>query len=414
MSQSAAERIKRVNDAVELKVPDRVPIFLVGHYMPAKIAGLSYRDAYYKQDDFLEACKKFIFEYEPDIYFQADAPVITPGPVHDIWGTVQMSWPGHGIDPNTSHQFWEGEYMKQDEYDHFLDDPSDFLFRVYTPRVFKNLEGLSMLPPLKVLAMGCYTGGFMAGCFAQPQVTAALEAMLKASKAGAEWGMKFFQFHKEMEQLGFCASSSAPALAPFDVISDMLRGMKGSMMDMFKVPDKLIAAQEKLYPMILGTAIEGAKATGISRVFIPLHRGADGFMSPKQFETFYWPHLKRLLLDLIDAGLTPMPFFEGVYDQRLEYLAELPKGKIIGWFDRSDMVRVKEVLKDTMCIMGGMPISKLQVGTPDSIKEHTKKLIDTVGKDGGYIMTASTVLDEAKPELVKVWVDFTKEYGVYR
>lgn len=414
MTQTGAERIKRVNDAIELKVPDRVPIFLQSNYLPAKVAGLTYRDAYYNQDEYLEACRKFIVEYDTDIFFATDAPVITPGPVHDIWGTVQMKWPGHGIGVNASHQFVEGEYMKQEEYDHFLNDPSDFLIRVYIPRVFKNLEGLNMLPSLMLTILGCYGGGLWAGFFAQPQISAALESILRASKTAAEWNMKFAQFHKEMEKAGYVTSHTAPVIVPFDMISDLLRGMRGSMLDMFKVPDKLLAAQEKLFPLILATAVQGAKASGNPRVFIPLHRGADGFMSVKQFEKFYWPYVKKLILALIDEGLTPMPFFEGVYDQRLEYLAELPKGKVLGMFDRSDIFRVKEVLKDTMCITGGMPISMLQTGTPESIKEYTKKLIDVVGKDGGFIMGSSTVLDEAKPELVKVWVDFTKEYGTYR
>jgi|CZCB01.1.fsa_nt_gi hypothetical protein len=29
------------------------------------------------------------------------------------------------------------------------------------------------------------------------------------------------------------------------------------------------------------------------------------------------------------------------------------------------------------------------------------------------ILGSSTVLDEAKPELVKVWADFTRKYGTY-
>ncbi len=413
MTQAGAARRKRVSDALELKVPDRVPFFLGQNYLPARLSGLTYRDAYYKLDEWLEANKKYIIECDPDIYFAVDAPVITPGPVHDLWGTLQMKWPGQGIDANSSHQFVEDEYMKQDEYDHFLDDPTDFLIRVYYPRVFKNLEGLGMLPPLKIMAYGCYTGGLMAGLLAIPQVTAALETMLEASKLGAEWNMKFARFHKEMEELGYFSSWAAPAIVPFDIISDLLRGMRGAMMDMFKVPDKLLAAQEKLYPMVLGSAIQAARMSGNPRVFIPLHRGADGFMSIQQFEKFYWPNLKKLFLDIIDEGLTPIPFFEGTYDKRLEYLAELPKGKILGMFDRSDMVRVKEVLKDTMCIVGGMPVSLLQTGTPESVTEYTKKLIDTVGKDGGFIMTASSVLDEANPELVKVWIDVTREYGVY-
>ena len=39
--------------------------------------------------------------------------------------------------------------------------------------------------------------------------------------------------------------------------------------------------------------------------FIPLHWGLDGFMSPKQFTTFFWPQFQKVLLTLIEAGLYP-------------------------------------------------------------------------------------------------------------
>lgn len=136
-------------------------------------------------------------------------------------------------------------------------------------------------------------------------------------------------------------------------------------------------------------------------------------MSLKQFETFYWDSLKRLLLTLIDEGLTPCPFFEGDYTSRLEYLAELPKGKILGLFDTTDMFKAKEILEGTMCISGMMPLSLLQTGTNQQIKDYTKKLIDVVGKGGGFIMGPRSALDECEPERVKIWVNFTKEYGVY-
>jgi len=57
---------------------------------------------------------------------------------------------------------------------------------------------------------------------------------------------------------------------------------------------------------------------------MPLHRGSEGFMSRKQYETFYWPGLKKALLANIEMGYTPMPFFEGKCDDRLEYLLEIP------------------------------------------------------------------------------------------
>jgi hypothetical protein len=48
------------------------------------------------------------------------------------------------------------------------------------------------------------------------------------------------------------------------------------------------------------------------------------------------------------------------------------------------------------------------------VKAYCKKLIDTCGKDGGYIMDTSALLDEAKPENVKAMFEFTKDYGIYR
>ena len=185
-------------------------------------------------------------------------------------------------------------------------------------------------------------------------------------------------------------------------------------MDMFRCPDKLQAAQQKLLPIILDNVINMPRQPGKTFVGMPLHRGSDEFMSPKQFEEFYWPNLKTLILAFIDAGLTPMVIWEGIWDKRLQYLRELPKGKIFGWFDRTDVFRAKEVLGNTMCICGGMPLSLLSSGTPAQVKSHTKKLIDVVGKDGGFIMGPNTGLDQARPELLKVWVDYTWEYGVYR
>ena len=146
---------------------------------------------------------------------------------------------------------------------------------------------------------------------------------------------------------------------------------------------------------------------------IVVHGGADEFMLSKQFETFYGPEFKKLLLALIKEGLITCVFFEGNCTSRLEYLRDLPKGKILGFFDKTDIRKAKEILGGVMCMAGFMPLSVLQVGTPDQVKEHTKELIDVVGRGGGYIMGPRSIMDEANPDLVKVWVEFTKEYGVY-
>lgn len=411
-SESFEARTGRINDAIQLKVPDMVPIFPEFHLFPARYAGMTYEEAFYDLDRWLAANEKAILDYQPDLYFQPGAAISAPGAAHEALGNRQIKWPGHGVAAHRPFQFVEGEYMKAEEYDEFLDDPSGWTVRKYLPRIFANLEGLGMLPPLTSMLVG-YAGAGITGVLAIPPVAAAFGALSQAAQVSAQWSMGYAQFEQKMNALGYPAFSAAIALAPFDLISDMLRGMRGAMIDMYRCPDKLLAAQEKILPLQIGGAIGQAQRSGNPRVFIPLHRGADGFMSDEQFETFYWPGLKALILALIDAGLTPGPFFEGGYNQRLRYLKELPAGKIMGLFDRSDLVRVKEVLGDTMCIVGGMPISLLQAGTPEQVREETRKVIETVGRDGGLIMSTNSVLDEADPELVRVWVEATREYGVY-
>ena len=344
------------------------------------------------------------------MYFMIDAPVIGAGQVHDILGTVAMKWPGGTLPDNTPFQFVEGEYMLQSEYDHLLADPSDFLLRVFIPRIFKNLEGFAQLPPLQSLALGCYGTPVYGMAMANPNVLEALQRLMEMSKHAMNYAGKVGQFHAQFAEEGQVCACAAPTLHPYDLISDMLRGMRGTMLDMFQVPDKLIAAMERFYPLMLGSAVNVAQATGNKQIFIPLHRGADGFMSPQQFEKFYWPLLKQLINDLVDAGLVPMPFFEGKYEQRVDYLKELPAGKCIGWFDRSDMQLLHDKLSDNLCVAGGMPASMLQTGTVESVRQRTKEVIDIFNKQG-LIMTVSSVMDEAKPELVDAWIEAVHEFG---
>jgi uroporphyrinogen-III decarboxylase len=402
------ERTKRIMDAIELKVPDRVPLYLLFSMFPATYAGMTFQEAYENLEKWQAANEKAHLDFEPDISLFMPFDVESEA----MLDNRRFKWPGHGLGPHTPHQFVEGEYMKAEEYDAFLNDPSDFVMRTYLPRIYGALEGLGLLPPLRSFLWEMFSSSFIV--FSNPQVAAALETISKVSRQSAQFMAASSTFIPRMKALGFPSLLGGFIFAPFDVISDFLRGLKGTTLDMFRCPDKLLAAQQKILPSLLDSAILTCRMSGGSFVFIPLHRGSDEFMSLRQFETFYWPGLKTEITALIDAGLVPMVIWEGIWDQRLEYLRELPKGKVIGMFDRTDLFKAKEVIGDTMCISGGMPASLLQTGTPEEVKAYAKKLIDIVGKDGGFIMSSNTMLDYAKPALVRVWVDFTKEYGVYQ
>ncbi len=138
-------------------------------------------------------------------------------------------------------------------------------------------------------------------------------------------------------------------------------------------------------------------------------------MSPEQFKRFYWPSLRKVMLTLIEAGLTPLIFWEGVCDSRLEMIGDIPPGKVIYHFERTDIFRAKELLGDTVCLRGNVPASMLTTGTPQEVDEYCKRLIDVCGQGGGLIVDGGIgIPDDARPENVFAMRDAVLKYGGYR
>jgi uroporphyrinogen-III decarboxylase len=213
---------------------------------------------------------------------------------------------------------------------------------------------------------------------------------------------------------GYPAYSGGFTKAPFDVIGDSLRGTKGVMLDMFRYPDELKEACERLTPIMVKCGAAACRANGHIMPFIPLHKGADGFMSDEQFRTFYWPTLRKLIIGLINEGMVPQLFAEGSYNERLDVIGDIPKGKAVWWFDRTDMKRAKGTVGQVACLAGNMPLDLLCTGTPDQVKTYCKNLIDVAGADGGFIFSSGAGMQGSKPENVKTMIAFAKEHGVYR
>ncbi len=406
------EREKRIADAIQLKEPDRVPVVVGAGNFAARYAGIPLSSAYYDIAAYKEANLKAVLDFEPD----ACRGIFTSSGVGlEALDIKTMRWPGGNLPPEVPYQWVEGEYMKEDEYDLFLSDPTDFTIRFHLPRMYGALEPLARFPSLKNLSGTGFTA--ITPLFASPEFRRVAKALLTAGVAQEQCRAVVKSFEDEMASLGF------PPLAhfgvgvgqvPFDAISDFYRGMKGSMIDMYRRPEKLLAACNMIMEWRLAAARPDPTKNGNpKRVFMPLHRGSEGFMSRQQFETFYWPGLKKALLTNIELGFIPMPFFEGKFDGRLEYLLELPKGKVVCQFDRTDMTRAKEILGDHLCIMGNVPSSMLQVASPSEVEEHCRKLIRACGKGGGFILCPGSGIDDAKPENIRAMVNSVKKYGPY-
>ncbi len=402
------ERVTRQLKANMCREPDRVPVSLPTGNYPAYYVGSDFKTMMYDYKACVAAWRKFMIDFADDMDSFMGPGFVFSGRVMDIMDYKNYSWPGHGLgDDVNTFQFIEAQYMKANEYDAFLKDPSDFGFRVITPRIVGAAEPLKDFPPLNTL-MG--TPMSMTYPFARRKMRDAFKRMIAAGEEIERQQKILFEFNKEALEMGFPAGRGGMGIAPFDVLGDFLRGTQGTAIDMFRQPEKLLEAIDVITEINIKRYID----TAGHLVSFPLHKGDDTFMSRKQFEKFYWPSLKKTIDALIEEGIMVSLFAEGAYNQRLEYIGDFPKGWVTWMFDKTDMARAKKMIGDRCCIAGNVPGSIVITGTPRQVKEECRKLIETCAPGGGYILAGGCTATETKnPANFRAFMEAAREYGTY-
>jgi hypothetical protein len=404
-------RWKRYLDTIALKRTDRVPITPMVDCFPIHYYGVPMKEAINDHAKLDDLWLRYHQEFQPDV---GDTPYFING-FFDILETLDfkiLKWAGHGLHDDSGYQFVESEMMRADQYDWFLSDPTDFMLRHMFPRVYGKLAPLAKLPHVR--ASYYFFTPFIWAALADPIYQDVGRAISKAAQQSVKTIGEFSAFHQKLADSGWPLAQGAMTQAPLDIVGDYLRGIKGMLMDLRRCPDKLLAACEKLLPVMLEMGVSGAKISGIPICFIPLHKCMDNFMSQEQFEKFYWPTLLELMRGLVAEKIHPYLLIEGVCDTRLpRMIADAPPGMCIYHLENSNIFEAKKLARDKVCLRGNVPVSMLIAGTPDDVRGYCKRLIDEVAPGGGFLMDTGCNLTDAKPENVKAMFNYTREHGVY-
>jgi hypothetical protein len=346
-------RVSRFIKAISMEEADRIPCNLPVGWFPTYYAGYNLKTVMYDYQKQKKAWLKFMYDFG-DMDNYGGPFLVLPAKALEILEHKMHKWPGHGLaDDVPSYQFVESEYMKKDEYDHLIQDPADFWLRVFMPRqadVFKPLANFMHLNPMIGLPISTVPA------LSTPEMQAMFK---KIWAAGAEMN-KWMKTAGEVSDIAISKgyppfNGSGFSGAPFDMLTDFCRGTQGIFMDIFRQPEKIHEAMERLVPIMIEQAVKDADNSLSPLLFMPLHKGEKGFMSPKQFEEFYWPTFKKVLMGIINEGLVPLPFAEGNYIPRLELIQDMPKGSIVWYFEYMDMAHAKRTVGKKNCIMGNLP-----------------------------------------------------------
>ncbi len=200
--------------------------------------------------------------------------------------------------------------------------------------------------------------------------------------------------------------------APFETIMGNLRGLTGSSSDLRRKKSEIVDAITKMEETTLIPCINNALKndwTGyvapITVVFI-----AHSVLNPKQFETFYWSSLKRVI-DAARANNKRIFGFSESFILRLsDYFADLPKGMMMMHLEQDDIFEFRKALPN-IALAGGMPTTKLGGASKDECIEYAKYLINELGE--GYVLCQNKMVsyrNDCKRENLLAINDFVKSY----
>lgn len=355
------DRLERILKAVALERPDRVPVVLEYSGFAAHVTGTRMADFLRSPETNLETMiRAFGMVGGADaINYGSFWPY---GLCYDYMSKVSV--PGVDLPEDDMWQVVESELMTRDDYRNILESGWPVYFKAFIQqRIFQEVPD-EYLPPQR-----------------------------KSPDVQNAW-----------RQEGVPVLSGGDISTPFELLCGS-RSLMEFCMDLFDMPDTVIAAMDAMLPHLAGKAITSAKKHGYPLVWVGGWQGAPSMLSPEMWHRFVWPYFSRLVHDVVDAGLIALLHLDSNWTRELECFKALPKGRCIMALDgETDIFKAKEVLGDHMCIMGDVPASMLFLDTPENVYAYCIRLIRELGPEGFILQSGCDIPANAKLENVQAMV----------
>jgi methoxylated aromatic compound---corrinoid protein Co-methyltransferase len=394
IEQLYQQRLKRYVTAMRNEKPDMIPIRPFVAEFTAKYAGYTCQEVAHDYNKAFDAAVKTAKDFDWD--------AVVPNMVYVWTGLAQAiglryyGIPGIHIPHTTGFNYIEPPedqaWMRANEYDELIKDPTAFLYNVWLPRVSTEVSKLG-----------------------EPSTYRNNLSFVKGGMAMLQY---FYAFGPQIDRLrkeaGAVSAIAGIFKAPFDIIADKLRGYIGLTMDMATQPKKVLAACEALMPHLCHVGLTTADANRQLPIGFWMHRGCVPFVNPKTFDTHYWPTLKPIIEEFWKHGHQTLFYAEGKWRHHFDTFRELPDRSIVFHCDQDNLFEVHDKLHDKFALSGGIPNVLLSFGKPQEVRDFCLRVIKEVAADGGYIMDAGAIMqDDTSVENMRVLTEVTREHGVY-
>lgn len=391
-SELLKERKQTLDATIRGNNPKRMLLFSQTRAWPILDAGLKLTEAFTDYDRWFDVMCRCQERYQFDFYSDL-------GTRFSYKVTEALGGGGLIVDDEAgSVLYLDDVFMQPDEYDDLI---SMGLTKFFYERVFPKKYGLGKKTPAE-----------------------AREMMKKAMHEMYELGQFNTRLYEQFETVYGVGrnTNNAPFFLkpPIDTISSCLRGIRGTSIDLRRVPGEKIL--EALH--VIGDAAfdrlerELPKLKAADNIAVPVAWTAttSSFISAKQFEKYDWPFMKRMIDAVVANDATGLILPEGSIAHLLDFYQQIPAGHFAVICDSDDIRMLKEKLPN-VTLIGGFPSYYLGHMSKQECVDRAKQLIDEVGYDRKLIFSTDKMLshkEDALGENLEAVNEFVLDYGVYR
>ena len=355
------QRLERILKAVALEEPDRTPVVL-------EYSGFAAYATQTPMAAFLKCPQTNIDTMIKAFELVGDGDAINYGAFwpyglcYDFMAKVRV--PGVDLPENEMWQVTETQLMDRDDYDRILDHGwLDFFKKMMRERILNDVPP-EYLPPQR-----------------------------QSVNVRAKW-----------QSIGIPVLSGGDITTPIELLCGA-RSLMEFAIDLIDIPEKVEAVMDTILPHLADAAIRRATKKEYPLVWVGGWRAAPCLLSPAMWQRFVWPYFRKLVTEVVDAGLIALLHLDSDWTRELEIFKELPRGKCIMALDgETDIFKAKEILGDHMCIMGDVPASKLFLDNPDDVHAYCTRLIKQLGPQGYILQSGCDIPANAILENVQAMV----------
>jgi hypothetical protein len=383
------QKTKNLIDTMNFREPDKVPIAIGASYWPFGYAKVNYKDILDDPAATAAAHTKYLDDIEVDWTMLG---TLAPLRTNEALGSNEYTM---SADNSTVQHNQTGlDFMPTEEYDDLIKDYPGYLAGKALKRRFPKLCGTrkEAYEALKKAAIAHRT--FM--------------------KANELIGKRFLE--KGVRSILAFGPDVAPHwYSPINVLFTRLRGMKETLKDMRKRPDTIKAATAAIRAVVKPSTLN--PDVYLTRSLHPLSwtiYHSECFLSPEQFDTFFFKGFKETALPFMEKGARYFLKGEGAFLNTIDRYKELPRGAMVILLDQDDPFEAYKHIGGYHTLAAGPNLDLLRAGTKQQCIDYVKKCFDTFAPGGGYIFVPPKSLvapSDVKDENVVAVYQFANEYA---